>query len=284
MLDEAKQTALKLAIKNKLLTITCMLAIMLILFLVCYVFFFRSVTIDMKQGLQVSYEGESGSARISLHNENSNINQRTQEFLDTIRYQATPSKNLSNGSVVQVSVYYDDLLTSKYHIEVANETFEVVVEGLPERFDDVTGIDEEYQSFLDEQGKRYLDKNMERILAEDFLAYSEKTMKLVEDKRVYRVFLKAMTMDNKDKILDVHHIIATDTSDTYAIDYYVIYDDVNDKQALKDENVYGEKLSGDILLSEDGTIKQGPIIQSEEDLEQALRQKYLFSYTYALIK
>lgn len=284
MLDETKQTAQRLSIKNKVLTISCMLAIMLSLFLVCYLFFFRSITIDLSADMEVIYEGESGSATVSVLNHNKNINQRTQEFLDSIQYQVTPNQNLSNGSVIQIVASYDHSLATKYHIQVVNETKEVSVEGLAERFSQAADINQEYQEFLTTTAQNFFDRNMEWILNEDFANFSDGKMELVNQERIYRVFLKSMSLENRDKILDVYQITAKQDAKEYTINYFLVYDGVNSKKELKDENIYGEKVITDTVLGIDGSINKDGIIHSQEDLESALWHKYLYNYTYELVE
>lgn len=283
MLNDAKQTAQKLLIKNKLLFVFCMLFIMLSLFLVCYLFFFRSITIDATKDLDITYEGESGSATIYVRNTSKNLNQRTQEFLNSISYQVTPKTNLSNGTIVQLNATFDETLANKYHIEVINETKEITVEGLAERFNSPDEINEDFRKALDAQAENYFKRSMDTILKEDFTDfYVTSNTQLVGKERTYRVLLQALNKENKDKIVDIYKITAkgmvnqaSDHEDLVekelTIYYLVTYDHINTKMVLKDENIYGEKLI---------TTK----IESLEDLETALRQKYLLSYTFTKIE
>ena len=85
-MDSAKYTARQLLIKNKCLFFCCILFIMLSLFMTCYLFFFRTITIDVTKHAEIVYNGESGSATVTASNGAMNLNQRTQEFLDSIQF------------------------------------------------------------------------------------------------------------------------------------------------------------------------------------------------------
>lgn len=282
-MDPIKYTAQKLLEKNKLLFLFCILFIMTSLFLTCYVFFFRTVTIDVTKHIDIEYSGESGEATVTVSNNAYNLNQRTQEFLDSISYQVTPKSKLTNGTKLQIVAKYDENLMNKYHIKVINETKEVVVEGLPERFNEAKEIDADFQKTMDVFANRYFEKNRDEILKEDFTEfYSGSHRELVNNEHVYRVFLKANTHDNKDKVVDIYRLIAKgmvniskgkeELVEQEAELYYMItYDDINSSRRLKEQNVFGEKIIG---------IE----VDSQESLTQVLHQKYLLSYQFLIIK
>lgn len=282
-MDPIKYTAHKLLEKNKLLFLFCILFIMTSLFLTCYVFFFRTITIDVTKHMEVVYSGESGEATVTVTNNAYNLNQRTQEFLDSITYQVTPKNKLANGTKINIVANYDKSLMNKYHIQVINETKEIVVEGLAERFQNAKELDADFQKTMDEFARRYFEKNNDAILKQDFTEfYSGSHREMVKNERLYRVFLKANTHDNKDKVVDIYKLTAKGMVNT-AIDkeklveqdavlYYMItFDDINSSRRLKEENVFGEKLL-DIVVSD------------QESLTQALHQKYLLSYQYLIVQ
>lgn len=283
MLNDTKQTAQKLLIKNKLLFIFCILFIMLSLFLVCYLFFFRSITIDVTKDMEVIYEGESGSASVSIHNNNKNLNQRTQEFLNSITYQVTPKTNLANGDKITVNARYDESLANKYHINVINDVTELSVEGLAERFTSGDMINEDFRNALNAQAESYFKRNMDTILQDQFTEfYVTSNTSLIGKERIYRVLLQAVNKENKDKIVDIYKITAKgmvnqaeDHEDLVekelSIYYLVTYDHINTAMILKDENIYGEKLIRSHM-------------ESLEDLETVLTEKYLLSYTFSKIE
>ncbi len=282
-MDPIKYTAHKLLEKNKLLFLFCILFIMTSLFLTCYVFFFRTITIDVTKHMDIVYNGESGDATVNVSNNAYNLNQRTQEFLDSITYQVTPKSKLTNGTKIKIVANYDQSLMNKYHIQVINETKEVVVEGLPERFQDAKAVDTEFQKTLDIYAQRYFEKNQEGILKQDFTDfYSGSHREMVKNERLYRVFLKADSHDNKDKIVDIYKLTAKgmvntattkeDLTEQEADLYYMItFDNINSSRKLKEENVFGEKILG---------IE----VTDQESLTQALHQKYLLSYQFLIVQ
>lgn len=282
-MDPIKYTAHKLLEKNKLLFLFCILFIMTSLFLTCYVFFFRTITIDVTKHMEVVYNGESGEATVTVTNNAYNLNQRTQEFLDSITYQVTPKNKLANGTKINIVANYDKSLMNKYHIQVINETKEIVVEGLPERFQDAKELDADFQKTMDVFAQRYFEKNNDAILKQDFTEfYSGSHREMIKNERLYRVFLKANTHDNKDKVVDIYRLTAKGMVNTAvdkeklveqeAVLYYMItFDDINSSRRLKEENVFGEKLL-DIVVND------------QESLTRALHQKYLLSYQYLIVQ
>ncbi len=282
-MDPIKYTAHKLLEKNKLLFLFCILFIMTSLFLTCYVFFFRTITIDVTKHMDIVYSGESGDATVTVSNNAYNLNQRTQEFLDSITYQVSPKSKLTNGTKIKIVANYDQSLMNKYHIQVINETKEIIVEGLEERFQDATAIDTEFQKTLDVYARRYFEKNQEGILKHDFTDfYSGSHREMVKNERLYLVFLKADTHDNKDKVVDIYRLVAKGMVNTSKgkeelveqeaeLYYMITYDDINSSRKLKEQNVFGEKIIG---------IE----VDSQESLTQVLHQKYLLSYQFLIIK
>ena len=282
-MDPIKYTAHKLLEKNKLLFLFCILFIMTSLFLTCYVFFFRTITIDVTKHMDIVYNGESGDATVNVSNNAYNLNQRTQEFLDSITYQVTPKSKLTNGTKIKIVANYDQSLMNKYHIQVINETKEIIVEGLEERFQDATAIDTEFQKTLDVYARRYFEKNQEGILKHDFTDfYIGSHREMVKNERLYRVFLKADTHDNKDKIVDIYKLTAKGMVNTATtkeelteqeadLYYMITFDNINSSRKLKEENVFGEKILG---------IE----VTDQESLTQALHQKYLLSYQFLIVQ
>ena len=136
---------------------------------------------------------------------------------------------------------------------------------------------------MDVFANRYFEKNRDEILKEDFTEfYSGSHRELVNNEHVYRVFLKANTHDNKDKVVDIYRLIAKgmvniskgkeELVEQEAELYYMItYDDINSSRKLKEQNVFGEKIIG---------IE----VDSQESLTQVLHQKYLLSYQFLIIK
>ena len=259
-MDSAKYTARQLLIKNKCLFFCCILFIMLSLFMTCYLFFFRTITIDVTKHAEIVYNGESGSATVTASNGAMNLNQRTQEFLDSITYQITPKNNIANGTIIQIQAQYDENLAKQYHIEVINETREIEVKGLAERYADVEQIDQDdFTEFYAGSEREYIGKT-----------------------RKFRVFLQALNRENKDKIVDVYCLRAKGMINTATdhealeekeieIYYMLTFDDINSAKQLREENVFGEKIIG-------------IAVNTQDDLVQVLHQKYLLSYRISLME
>lgn len=248
----------------------------------CYLFFFRTITIDVTKHIEITYSGESGSATVSVSNNAMNLNQRTQEFLDSITYQVTPKNHIANGTVIEIRAQYDESLAKQYHIEVINETKEVTVEGLAQRYEEAGDIHPNFLLKLNQYADRYFEKN-EKMILEDFTEFYAGTHReYVGKTRKYRVFLQALSRENKDKIVDVYCLTAKGTVNTATdhealeereseIYYLLTYDDINSAEKLKDESVYGEKIIG-------------MTVTSQEDLIQVLHQKFLLSYRISLME
>ena len=118
---------------SKLLTGCCMFLIIASLYVTCYVLFFRTIEVDVTKNANLQFIGESSSASVKVSNEYNTYNQRIQEFMDSITYEATPNTNLSNGDVISIIATYDEELAQQYHIQPIETTKQIVVKNLPER-------------------------------------------------------------------------------------------------------------------------------------------------------
>lgn len=282
--SKTQQTARKLVMKNKLLFICCMLFIMLSLFMVCYLFFFRTITMDITKNIDIIYTGESGTASVEVKNMDTNMNQRTQEFLDSITYLVAPKSNLSNGTIITIQATYSKELAQKYNIEVMNKTRDITVEGLAQRYEDATAISDSFYQTIDSRSESYFERNISTIIKEDFHQFYVTSNTQYKDKeRIHRLFLQAVNAQNKDKIIDVYKINATgkvnqatdkeDLIDKEEFIYYVVtYDNINNSENLKDEDVYGERL----LTDQD--------VSDVEVLLDVLQAKYVLNYQMSIVE
>ena len=233
--------------KNKFVTAISMLLILSGLYATCYIFFFRTVEVDVTKDAFLQYSGESGSGEVKVRNEMLNYNQRIQEFMDSVTYNVSPHQNLSNGDIITVQASYDEDLAKRYHIKPIESKREIVVTDLPQRLDELPELDDPFYKTLHEKSKNYLDKNMKSILNEDFTVFDrDEKPKLDNSTYLYRVFLKSKNKEQKDKILDVYSIEASFTEGEQIkkdkIYYMITYNEINTSFEIRDENIYGEKI------------------------------------------
>lgn len=274
------------AIKNKLITSLGMLIIISILYFTSYVWFFKTTTVDIMNSIDIVYEGESGSATIKVKNNSMDLNQRKQNFINSVEYQISPSKNLKNGDVVKISAKYDEKLADEYHFEPSSVERFITVSGLPERITRVEQLTPDFLTTLDSLSKKFLEKNMNRILESDFTSFfinSKPT--LVKQEAMYRLFLDAKDDAYKDRIIDVYAITAkgpVNTSEKQqqlvnkqnTIYYMVIYNEINTSLTMKSENVYGEKL----INPKDKDLHKKPLLLA------AMKDKYGKDYDIVMLK
>lgn len=266
--------------KGKSLTVICMAAIIFSLYAMSYFLFLRTIDVDVTKDASIVYRGETGSATVKVRNETKNYNQRIQEFMDSIYYEVTPQKALSNGDTITIKAFYDKELARRYNINPINITRHIKVKKLPVRYVNATQISKEYLETMSEQGEHYLKNNIAAILSEDFTTFSIDTApQLKSYDLIYRTFLSAKKSDNKDKVIDVYAIEAqgdvktsNDAQETEkkseTIFYMVTYNEVNTSLKILDENVYGEKI----------ITASGYDLTQKEDFERYMNTKYGASY------
>jgi hypothetical protein len=259
--------------KNKFVTAISMLLILSGLYATCYIFFFRTVEVDVTKDAFLQYSGESGSGEVKVRNEMLNYNQRIQEFMDSVTYNVSPHQNLSNGDIITVQASYDEDLAKRYHIKPIESKREIVVTDLPQRLDELPELDDPFYKKLHEKSKNYLDKNMKSILNEDFTVFDrDEKPKLDNSTYLYRVFLKSKNKEQKDKILDVYSIEASFTEGEQIkkdkIYYMITYNEINTSFEIRDENIYGEK----IINSKDTAL------EDKKTFESYINKKYKKQY------
>lgn len=269
---------------SKLLTGCCMFLIIASLYVTCYVLFFRTIEVDVTKNANLQFIGESSSASVKVSNEYNTYNQRIQEFMDSITYEATPNTNLSNGDVISIIATYDEELAQQYHIQPIETTKQIVVKNLPERIQNAGEISHDFLEHLQSLGESYLTKNMNTILQEDFTKFSmHASPKLVSQTKQYTVFLSAKSNVNKDKIIEIYEIKAegmvnTSKSEEHlelkenTIYYMITYNEVNTSLQVREENIYGEKMIWSKKLT------------NENEINAYLNQRYKDQYQIMHIK
>lgn len=144
------------AVKNKLIYFAFLLSCCIGLMLVGYFGFLQTVNIDVMLGIQFVYTGESGQAQVSAVSKTDDLNQRIQEFMQTVTYTIEPAEGLSNGDTITVTALYDAHMAAEYHFQPVNTRADFLVEGLPERYASVAEVPEDYIRESEAAASQYL--------------------------------------------------------------------------------------------------------------------------------
>ena len=272
----------KKKIRDKSFFFVWMACLILSLFFIGYFFFLRTNEVDVTKHIVLRYAGENGSATLRVSCEEISVNQRLQDFYDSLRFTVTPNENLSNGDQVTISVEYDHELAQQYHLEPINLVCTKTVEGLPDRYASAQEIPQTLLDTLDQHADNYLNKHLNAILDNDFTDfYQAQDVTLDSSKIVYEAFMKSKTMENSDRLivvyqLDAHGMVNRSDNEenlkelSSTIYYMVVFPSINDSGEIAEANAYGEKLLIALEDSEDASI---------DKLEQYLLNKGKNSYT-----
>ena len=84
----------KQKIENKTIYFISLLSMVCILVLIAYFFFMRNVEIDIMENAQYSYVGENGNASVVVNPKQGDLNQRMQDFLNSVKYEVSPNTDL----------------------------------------------------------------------------------------------------------------------------------------------------------------------------------------------
>ena len=225
----------KKKIRDKSFFFVWMACLIFSLFFIAYFFFLRTSEVDVTKHIILQYSGENGSASLRVRSEEISVNQRLQDFYDSLRFTATPSEDLSNGDTVTITVEYDHELAQQYHLEPINVVRTITVEGLPDRYENAAAIPQELLSSLSAHADAYLEltDNSDRLIT------------------VYRLDAHGW-VNRSDDEKNLEELSST-------IYYMVVFPSINDSGMIADANAYGEKL----LVSIDADA-------SEEEREDAL--------------
>jgi len=86
----------KETIKSKAIYLVSLLLMCVGLILVAYFFFLRTIELDVTKNIRLYYSGENGRASVEAKSGEEDLNQRIQEFYDTLTYTIEPNEALSN--------------------------------------------------------------------------------------------------------------------------------------------------------------------------------------------
>lgn len=233
-------------IRKKLLYFVSVGAMIAILTLIGYAFFMRQVNVDVTQNMKLEYTGENGNASLVVTNPASNINERTRTFLESVKYEADPNTDLSNGDKVTITATYDKSLAHQYNFHPTNTTTTIKVSGLPDQYATVSKIPKSYLQDIYAAADTYIDDHEEDIFRIE-LNQSNANVKLRSNQTIYRAFLKSKKKGNSDRILEMHNLQYRVNDTDYTIYYTVIVPRINDSKEVVTDDIYGEEAT----MSED---------------------------------
>lgn len=270
----------KQKVENKFIYFISLLGMVMILVLIAYFFFLRNVEVDIMDNAQYTYVGENGNASVVVSAKQGELNQRMQDFLNSVKYEVSPSSDLSNGDTIHVTATYDEALANQYHYKPKSIEANVVVEGLVNRYlalQDIpkTLIQDGRNAALD-----YVKENQDAIYKLD--GKEEKTPSLDKMKIVYSAYLKSNQKKNSDRFVYIVQM----TYDSEVLYYMVCIPNINDSNEIDTHNIYGEKayLTQDELDSKDFNGYVDRVYSSKYQIEQKNREvDDFFILVYSLI-
>ncbi len=231
----------KEAIKNKLVYFLSLTILCAVLISVAYFGFLRTVKIDLMSNMRLIYEGENKDASVVAINTMEDINQRIQAFYNSIHYTIEPDQGLSNGDTIVVKARYDESLAQQYHFEPENVQKEIVVEGLPNRYDSVSQMDEQWIDKIEEAMKEYLQTHQELQLETEIFDDSDQAAKLESIELEELDFLKSKEESTSDRMVGLYRMTYRQQDSVKDLYYLVIIPYINDSQKIDTQNIYGER-------------------------------------------
>ena len=270
----------KQKIENKFIYFISLLGMVTILVLIAYFFFLRNVEVDIMDNAQYIYVGENGNASVVVSAKQGELNQRMQDFLNSVKYEVSPSSDLSNGDTIHVTATYDEALANQYHYKPKSIETNVVVEGLANRYlalQDIpkTLIQDGRNAALD-----YVKENQDAIYKLD--GKEEKTPSLDKMKIVYSAYLKSNQKKNSDRFV---YIVSMNYS-SEILYYMVCIPNINDSNEIDTHNIYGEKayLTQEELDGKDFNGYVDRVYSSKYQIEQKNKEvDDFFILVYSLI-
>lgn len=271
----------KQKVENKFIYFISLLGMVMILVLIAYFFFLRNVEVDIMDNAQYTYVGENGNASVVVSAKQGELNQRMQDFLNSVKYEVSPSSDLSNGDTIHVTATYDEALANQYHYKPKSIEADVVVEGLANRYlalQDIpkTLIQDGRNAALD-----YVKENQDAIYKLD--GKEEKTPSLDKMKIVYSAYLKSNQKKNSDRFVYIVQM----TYDSEVLYYMVCIPNINDSNEIDTHNIYGEKayLTQDELDGKDFNGYVDRVYSSKYQIEQKKNKEVddFFILVYSLI-
>lgn len=229
-------------LKSKAVYLLSLLGMCIILVGTSYFFFLKTYEIDVTANLDIVYTGENGLASVQVRGRNENLNQRTEAFMNSITYMATPSSDLANGDSIVIRADYDRELASLYHYKAINVTRTVIVEGLYNRYASSAKIPQSYLDEMNAAASTWLRSHSASIYSSLFKTSPPVTLSM-EQTLVYSAFLKSNSAQNDDKMIYIYRMKYTSASsqDAQSLYYLVCVPSVNDSNVAASGLIYGEK-------------------------------------------
>lgn len=228
-------------IKDKVIYFISIITMGTILISMAYFFFLRTVEIDITENIEVSYIGENGMATIDVSARKDDLNQRMQEFLDTVDFEVSPNHDLSNGEVVTITATYDENLAQRYHYQITNTTTELTVEGLLDRYASLSQIAPSYLEDVLEAGRSYVQDHSQEILALNGSTDEDENWKLDNLQVTYAAFLKSYSSEATDRIIQICRLDFTWKDQTRTLYYLVCVPEINDGNEVQTQDIFGER-------------------------------------------
>ena len=201
-------------IKDKVIYFISIITMGTILISMAYFFFLRTVEIDITENIEVSYTGENGMATVEVSARKDDLNQRMQEFLDTVDFEASPNHDLSNGEVVT---------------------------SLQDRYVNVSQIDPSYLEEVLEAGQDYVQNHAQEILALNDSTDEDENWKLENLQVTYAAFLKSYSSEATDRIIQICRLDFTWKDQTRTLYYLVCVPEINDGNEVQTQDIFGER-------------------------------------------
>lgn len=225
--------------KSKIFYFVSLTSMCFLLILIAYIFFLREVDVDVMANVQFIYSGENGGASLKVINQTTDINQRTQEFMDSVIYEVSPSTQLSNGDIVHVKATYDANIAQQYNFHPVHQEEDFVVDGLNNRYETLEEMDPDYIKTMQTDIKKYIKKHKDAIYALDPEVKGKAL--LTSQEEVYSAFLKSKSMSVSDRFLQVWKLEYEQEGNITPVIYIVCVPDINDGNVVSTKDIFGER-------------------------------------------
>ncbi len=227
-------------LKNKIKYFISISLMIVLLVGIAYLGFMRKMDIDVMKNLEVEYSGENGNATLKVHNSSASIDQRTAAFMETVKYQASKSSDLSNGDQVEISASYDKEIAKQYNFKVINVTKTITVENLPNQYASLQDIDKNYLKEILESAQDYIKEHAKSIYQVE-LDENASQPRLEKQTVVYQAFMKSIESGNSDRILQIVQLDYKNEKENTTLYYMVVVPEINDSKTVELKDIYGLK-------------------------------------------